>query len=76
MKTTKEIIESKYQDDIHEAYMIGLFIREELNEKWFSEEEIRKVVINFQSKKRQITDKILIQEELKEYLLKELGLEK
>lgn len=42
------------------------------NDTWIKLDDLQKFIKNFQSKKRQITDKILIQEEIKELLLKSI----
>ena len=57
------------EDDTGELFKI-----EDVEKHCLDKQKVREVIDNFQTKKRQITDKILIQEELKENLKKELGL--
>jgi hypothetical protein len=86
MKTAKEIrnhLQNQINRITHGTYFTNRICSEELfrkkklefeNIRYFSEEEIQKAINSFQSREKQVTDKIIIQEELKEYLLKELGL--
>ena len=88
-KTTKEILESQEAEeffDIQQDLANSEIPQEENidydrlkswcatnNDTWLKLDDLEEFIKNFQSKKRQITDKILIQEELKELLLKSLN---